>query len=96
MKRTYELHSRPDNLGGGWKLKLIEDGVEASGGVFPLPKEDPQAGMSWWNSLNEERRAHWLMMAASAMPAAAHHAYLLAEAYNDALDEGKSWARIYR
>jgi len=33
----------------------------------------------------ETRRAHWLMMAASAMPTAAHHAYLLAEAYNDAM-----------
>lgn len=32
-----------------------------------MPEDDPQAGMSWWNSLSEERRAHWLMMAASAM-----------------------------
>jgi hypothetical protein len=31
------------------------------------------------------------MMAASAMPAAARHAYLLAKAYNDAFEEGESW-----
>lgn len=92
MKRTYEINPRPDNLGGGWKLTLIENGEEAGGGVFPLPDDDPQAGMSWWNSMTEERRAHWLMMAASAMPAAARQAYLLAEAYNDAYEEGESWA----
>ena len=92
MKRTYEIHPRPDNLGGGWKLTLIEDGQEAGGGVFPLPDDDPQAGMSWWNALSEERRAHWLMMAASAMPAAAWHAWLLAKAHNDAMEEGESWA----
>lgn len=48
--------------------------------------------MEWWNGLSETRRAHWLVMAASAMPAAARHAYLLAEAYNDAMDEGESWS----
>jgi len=33
-----------------------------------------------------------LVMAASAMPAAARHAYLLAEAYNGAIGEGESWS----
>jgi hypothetical protein len=32
------------------------------------------------------------MMAASAMSAAARRAYLLAEAYNDAIGEGESWS----
>lgn len=48
--------------------------------------------MDWSNDLSEEQRAHWLLMAASAVPAAARHAYLLAEAYNDAFDEGESWS----
>ena len=48
--------------------------------------------MTWWNVLTEERRAHWPMMSASAMPAAARHAFLLAETYNDAFEEGESWA----
>jgi len=94
MKRSYELRPRPDDLGGGWKLILLEDGIEAGGGVFRVPEEDPQVGMAWWNTMSEGRRVHWLMMAASAMPAAARHAYLLAEAYNDAFDEGESWASL--
>jgi hypothetical protein len=92
MQRTYEILPRPEHLGGGWKLTLIEDGEEAGGGVFPVPEDDPQAGIAWWNTMREEQRAHWLMMAASAMPAAARHAYLLAEAYNDAYDQAESWA----
>ena len=91
MKHSYEITPRPAELGGGWRLQLLEDGQEAGGGVFPIPHEDPQTGMTWWNSLAEEQRAHWLMMAASAMPAAARHAYLLAEAYNDAQDEAEAW-----
>lgn len=91
MKYGYEIKPRPAELGGGWKLTLLEDGQEVGGGVFPVPEDDPRAGMDWWNALTEERRAHWLMMAASAMPAAAHHAYLLAEAYNDAQDEADAW-----
>lgn len=91
MNYSYEIKPRPVELGAGWKLTLLEDGQEVGGGVFPVLENDPQAGMEWWNALTEERRAHWLMMAASAMPAAARHAYLLAEAYNDAQDEADSW-----
>jgi hypothetical protein len=36
MKFSYEITPRPDNLGGGWRLRLLEDGVEVGGGVFPL------------------------------------------------------------
>jgi hypothetical protein len=28
MKRTYETRPRSDELGGGWKLTLLEDGEE--------------------------------------------------------------------
>ena len=91
MKRTYEIRPRPDDL-AGWKLILLEDGQEAGGGVFPVSHENPHDGIAWWNALTEQRRAHWLMMAASAMPAAARQAYLLAEVYNDAYEEGESWA----
>jgi len=91
MSYSYEITPRPAELSGGWKLTLLHDGEEAGGGMFPIPQEDPQSGMDWWNGLAEEQRAYWLMMAASAMPAAARHAYLLAEAYNDAQDEAESW-----
>lgn len=92
MQRTYEIKPRADNLGGGWNLKLYEDGQEAGGGVFPIPEEDPQAGMTWWNAMTEDRRAHWLKMAASAVPVDARRAFLLVEAYNDAFDEAQAWA----
>jgi len=89
--RGYEIGPRPADLSGGWNLTLLEDGQEAGGGVFPLLDEDPHAGMDWWNSMTEAKRAHWLMMAISAMPADARRAYLLAEAYADARQEGEAW-----
>lgn len=92
MPRTYKIQSRPEALDGGWRLIFFLDGQEVGGGIFPLPQDDPKSGMAWWNDLTEERRAHWLMMSASAMPAAARHAYLLAEAYNVAIDRGELWA----
>jgi hypothetical protein len=36
MKRSYQIHSRPCHLDGGWNLKLLEDGQEAGGGEFPV------------------------------------------------------------
>lgn len=33
---AYEITPRPAELGGGWRLRLFEDGEEAGGGVFPL------------------------------------------------------------
>ncbi len=32
---TYEILPRPPELGGGWRLRLLEDDVEVGGGVFP-------------------------------------------------------------
>jgi hypothetical protein len=92
---AYEITPRPANLGGGWKLTLLENGEEAGGGVFPIAEEDPQIGIDWWNGLTHESRSHWLMVSASAIPAAARHAYLLAEAYADAREEGEAWTARY-
>lgn len=36
MKHSYEITPRQDDLGGGWRLRLLEDGVEVGGGVFPM------------------------------------------------------------
>lgn len=88
---SYTIVPRPSALGGGWKLTLLEDGEEVGGGVFPLPAEDPRCGMEWWNDLTEARRAHWLMMAASAAPVDAHRAFLLAAEYDNAKEEGETW-----
>ena len=49
MRFSYEITPRPDELGGGWRLRLLEDGVEVGGGVFPpddaseTPKDALQA-----------------------------------------------------
>lgn len=38
----YEIEPRPLDLGGGYRLRLLEDGEEVGGGVFPLD-EYPEA-----------------------------------------------------
>lgn len=35
MTYNYEILPRPEHLGGGWRLRLLEDGEEVGGGVFP-------------------------------------------------------------
>lgn len=32
----YRIDPRPADLGGGWRLRLLESGEEVGGGVFPL------------------------------------------------------------
>lgn len=32
----YEIEARDSALGGGWRLRLMEDDEEVGGGVFPL------------------------------------------------------------
>ena len=72
-------------------MTLLDGDEEVGGGVFPVVADDPHAGMAWWNECSEQERAHWLMMAASAMPADAYHAYQLAEAYADAEATAYEW-----
>jgi len=91
MKCSYEITPRPAELGGGWKLRLLDGDKEMGGGVFPVVADDPHAGMAWWNECSEQERAHWLTMAASARPADAYHAYQLAEAYADAEATAYEW-----
>ena len=43
MTRTYEINPRPPALGGGWSLRLLEDGEEAGGGYFPPVPTDDEA-----------------------------------------------------
>jgi hypothetical protein len=35
MQFSYKINPRPVELGGGWRLRLLEDGQEVGGGVFP-------------------------------------------------------------
>ncbi|MFC5551782.1 3'-5' exonuclease [Massilia aerilata] len=36
---TYTITSRAEHVGGGWQLKLLDNGEEVGGGVFPLTDE---------------------------------------------------------
>jgi hypothetical protein len=38
MKFSYEITPRPVELGGGWRLRLLESDTEVGGGVFPPEK----------------------------------------------------------
>lgn len=92
MTYEYDLTPRPAALGGGWKLRLLQDGQEVGGGVFPLAWQDePERGVHWWNEMTEEFRSHWLSVAGSAVPAEAWLAYLTEEARYDAQEEGEAW-----
>lgn len=91
MSYSYKITPHPVELGGGWKLRLLENEEEMGGGVFPVDDSDPDAGMRWWNECSEQERAHWLTMSASARPADAYHAFMLAEAYANAESTAYEW-----
>ena len=44
MLFSYEITLHPVELGGGWRLRLLEDGVEVGGGVFPPVSGDFEDG----------------------------------------------------
>lgn len=90
MTYTYTIEPRPPELGGGVRLRLLEDGEEMGGGVFPVAV-DPLAGIAWWNGASEAERSEWLHEAGSAVPAEAYAAYLIAQAHADADNEGQEW-----
>lgn len=97
MRYSYEINPRPVELGGGWRLRLIEDGQEVGGGVFPIEQEkvEPTKGITWWNELQEKERAWWLERAVErgtlGTAAEAYMAYLLTEAYDDAEATAYEW-----
>lgn len=90
MKYSYEITARPAELGGGWRLKLLEDGEEVGGGVFPVA-QDEAACIAWWNALSEPERAEWLKRAALPAAADAYLLYLRDEAWRDAEDTAQEW-----
>lgn len=71
MDYRFTITARPDSVGGGWRLRLIEHDEEVGGGVFPPvegiddPEEASQAAyddahaeaMDWMNSRAPDTRA---------------------------------------
>lgn len=92
MEYTYEITPRARELGGGWKLRMLEDGQEVGGGVFPAVV-DEVAGIAWWNGMREDERAWHLQQCAPSVAtvANAYAAFLLVEAYNDAERTASDW-----
>ncbi len=56
MKHSYEITPRPIELGGGWRLRLLEDGVEVGGGVFP-PTEGTESAQEALQAAFEDAEA---------------------------------------
>jgi len=97
MKYSYEITLRPVDLGGGWRLRLLEGSEEMGGGVFPIDQErvTSQNGIDWWNDLQEKERAWWLEQAiergAQGTATEAYLSYLLIEAHLDAEATAQEW-----
>ncbi len=89
----YEVLPRAPEVGGGWRLRLLQDGVEVGGGVYPA---DPMAaactGIAWWNCLDGETRREWMRAAGdTGRVVDAYGAYLRNEAHCEAMDAGDAW-----
>ncbi|TXI72408.1 MAG: hypothetical protein E6Q43_06665 [Dokdonella sp.] len=56
---SYQIDPRPAELGGGWRLRLIEDGEEVGGGVFPLSEYATEYATEDNAEDNAEEAAKW-------------------------------------
>lgn len=59
MKYSYEILPRPIELGGGWRLRFLEDGEEVGGGVFP-PEDDAKEALQAAFEDAENEAYDWL------------------------------------
>jgi hypothetical protein len=79
---------RPIELSGGWRLRLLEEGEEMCGRMFPAPADAADV-TTWGNELGDNERAEWRNSTATS--ADAHHAFLLAEEYAAAEAMRQTW-----
>jgi hypothetical protein len=56
---SYEIDKRPEELGGGYHLRLFEDGLEVGGGVFPPADDTEAAELDAHMEANDEGQ-YWL------------------------------------
>lgn len=86
---SYEISPRRPELGGGWRLRLLDHGQEVGGGAFPVVPDGSAA--EWWNSLGDGDRSAWRNRAAESTVEGAYHAYLNDGAYQDAVGTANEW-----
>jgi hypothetical protein len=96
MSYHYEINPRPVELGGGWKVRLLEGDEEMGGGVFPPREAVEGEAIKWWRGLSESERDWWAQHYApqgGGMDTAdlAYSAYLREEAYQEAQDFANEW-----
>lgn len=87
MRCRYELTPRPASLGGGWRLRLIDDHNEVGGGIFPVPSASGDDVAAWWDALDDAQRIAWLDRCADYT----HAAFLTLLAYQDAEASAQAW-----
>lgn len=55
----YEVQPRPEAVGGGWRLRLLEDGEEVGGGVFEPGDEAYSDALAEGEDWLASRVAEW-------------------------------------
>ncbi len=55
----YEIEPRRPDLGGGWRLRMIENGREVGGAVFPSPADEEANKEAYVDALGEAES--WLV-----------------------------------
>lgn len=55
MKHTYEVEPRPEILGGGWRVRLLEDSEEVGGGVFDCFDDAQELAEDWISTRTPEK-----------------------------------------
>ena len=86
----FQILPREADLGGGWSLHLLKDGVEVGGGVFPV-QQDEAVGAVWWKSLGYDETALWLGRAKVRTSAGAYLAYRTDQAWHHAAHRAGDW-----
>jgi hypothetical protein len=87
---SYTITPRPEELGGGGRLRRLDGEEEEGGGVLPMRQADPAEAAEWWESLPIKEQEYWLTMG-NDMPMGAYHSYCLAEDYAAAEAMGEDW-----
>ncbi len=49
----YEIEPRRPEFGGGWRLRMIEDGREVGSGVFPAPADEAANKEAYADAMDE-------------------------------------------